>query len=252
MTVHGQADDAQIDDAQNDSAQNDAAETGPRSRPRALLIGLAVTALVLSGVLIGVLLTPDSARVAVPASNSVDVGFAQDMSVHHNQAIERSAMALGRSTDPVIRTLAFDVLTSQLSQVGTMQGWLTLWDRPYLPDGPTMTWMTGASSTGGHPMDMSASANDSGQDATSMPGMASTAELTALRRMNAEEFDGRYLQLLRRHHRGGIPMAEQGAANATVPAVAALAGSIASAQTAEVGQIDVLLSAHGVSPLPES
>ena len=181
MTVHGQADDAQIDDAQNDSAQNDAAETGPRSRPRALLIGLAVTALVLSGVLIGVLLTPDSARVAVPASNSVDVGFAQDMSVHHNQAIEMSAMALGRSTDPVIRTLAFDVLTSQQSQVGTMQGWLTLWDRPYLPDGPTMTWMTGASSTGGHPMDMSASANDSGQDATSMPGMASTAELTALR-----------------------------------------------------------------------
>lgn len=139
---------------------------------------------------------------AVPASNSVDVGFAQDMSVHHNQAIEMSAMALGRSTDPVIRTLAFDVLTSQQSQVGTMQGWLTLWDRPYLPDGPTMTWMTGASSTGGHPMDMSASANDSGQDATSMPGMASTAELTALRRMNAEEFDGRYLQLLRRHHRG--------------------------------------------------
>lgn len=125
MTVHGQADDAQIDDAQNDSAQNDAAETGPRSRPRALLIGLAVTALVLSGVLIGVLLTPDSARVAVPASNSVDVGFAQDMSVHHNQAIEMSAMALGRSTDPVIRTLAFDVLTSQQSQVGTMQGWLT-------------------------------------------------------------------------------------------------------------------------------
>jgi uncharacterized protein (DUF305 family) len=47
-------------------------------------------------------------------------------------------------------------------------------------------------------------------------------------------------------------MAEQGAANATVPAVAALAGSIASAQTAEVGQIVVLLSAHGVSPLPES
>ncbi len=34
--------------------------------------------------------------------------------------------------------------------------------------------------------------------------------------------------------------------------LSALAGSIASAQTAEVGQIDVLLSAHGVSPLPES
>ena len=101
-------------------------------------------------------------------------------------------------------------------------------------------------------MDMSGSADESGQGVMSMPGMASTAELTELRRMNGEEFDGRYLQLLRRHHRGGIPMAEYGAANATVPAVGTLAQSIASAQTAEVDQIDVLMSAHGVSPLSEN
>lgn len=243
MTVH---------DNEAGDAPDDAEEAGGRSGPSRLLIGLAATVLVLSGILVGVLLTPDGRGPAVPVSESVDVGFAQDMSVHHNQAIEMSAMALDRSTDPVVRALAYDVLTSQQSQIGTMQGWLALWDRSFLPAGPPMTWMTGGSSMPGHSMDMSGSADVRGRDVTSMPGMANTAELTALRGMNGEEFDGRYLQLLRRHHRGGIPMAEFGAENATVPAVATLAQSIASAQSAEVDQIDVLMSTHGVSPLPES
>ena len=228
-------------------------ESKGRSGPASgLLIGLAAIALTLVGMLVGVLIAPDDNQLAAPALESVDVGFAQDMSVHHNQAIEMSAMALDRSTDPAVRALAYDVLTSQQNQVGTMHGWLTLWDMSYLPTGSPMMWMTGGSAAGGHSMDMSGSADESGQGVMSMPGMASTAELTELRRMNGEEFDGRYLQLLRRHHRGGIPMAEYGAANATVPAVGTLAQSIASAQTAEVDQIDVLMSAHGVSPLSEN
>lgn len=220
--------------------------------PSRLFLGLGAIALVLSGIFVGVLITPDGSGLAVPASESVDVGFAQDMSVHHNQAIEMSAMALDRSTDPVVRALAYDVLTSQQSQVGTMQGWLALWDSPVLPAGPPMTWMTGDASTPSHTMDTSGSADESGQDMTSMPGMSTTAELTVLRAMSGEEFDGRYLQLLRRHHRGGIPMAEYGAANAAVPAVGTLAESIATAQRAEVDQIDALMSTHGVSPLPDS
>lgn len=242
MTVH--------DDTE--TAHDDTEDTERRSGPSRLLISLTAVALVLSGVLIGVLVSPNDTQPTAPASESVDVGFTQDMSVHHNQAIEMSAMALDRSADPIVRTLAYDVLTSQQSQVGTMQGWLTLWNRPLLPAGPPMMWMTGGSSAAGHSMDMSGSADESGRDVMSMPGMASTIELQTLRRMNGEEFDGRYLQLLRRHHQGGIPMAEDGAANATVPAVVALAQSIASAQTAEVNQIDVLMAAHGVSPLPES
>ena len=46
-------------------------------------------------------------------------------------------------------------------------------------------------------------------------------------------------------------MAEYGAANASVPAVSALAQSITATQSAEVDQIDVLMSAHGVDPLPD-
>lgn len=224
--------------AQPDTA---AAESGPGR----VLIALVAVALVLSGVLVGVLVLPTDTSPAAPASDSIEVGFAQDMSVHHNQAIEMSAIALDRSPDAVVRTLAYDVLTTQQSQVGAMQGWLALWDRPALPSGASMTWMTDSGSMAGHSMDTT----DAGP--MSMPGMASTAELQTLRRMSGEEFDGMYLQLLRRHHRGGIPMAEYGAAKASVPAVSTLAQSIFVTQTAEVDQIDVLMRAHGVDPLPE-
>jgi uncharacterized protein (DUF305 family) len=89
-------------------------ESKGRSGPASgLLIGLAAIALTLVGMLVGVLIAPDDNQLAAPALESVDVGFAQDMSVHHNQAIEMSAMALDRSTDPAVRALAYDVLTSQ-------------------------------------------------------------------------------------------------------------------------------------------
>ncbi|OZD70515.1 hypothetical protein CH263_06225 [Rhodococcus sp. 06-1059B-a] len=224
-----------------DAAHTPAAKSG--SSP--VFIAMVTVALVLSGVLIGVLISPTGRSTAAPAPNSVEVGFAQDMSVHHSQAIEMSAIALDRSPDAVVRNLAYDVLTTQQSQVGSMQGWLALWDRPALPSGASMAWMIDGGSMAGHSMDTT----DAG--AMSMPGMASAAELQTLRRMSGEEFDGMYLQLLRRHHRGGIPMAEYGAQNASVPAVTALARSITATQAAEVDQIDVLMSAHGVDPLPD-
>lgn len=37
-----------------------------------------------------------------------------------------SAMTLTNAADPAVRNLAYDVLTTQQSQIGTVQGWLTL------------------------------------------------------------------------------------------------------------------------------
>lgn len=232
------------------TADDHAVTLRPAHEPRRsrLLVALVGVALVLVGVLFGVWASPIGPGADPPAADSLEVGFAQDMSVHHNQAIEMSAMALDRSSDPIVRTLAYDVLTSQQSQVGMMQGWLALWGRPPVASTPPMLWMAADSSMAGHSM----SADMDGQPAMSMPGMASTQELQALRRMDGEGFDGRYLQLLRRHHQGGIPMATFGAANSTEPAVASLALTIASTQAAEIDQIDMLMAAHGVAPLPEN
>ena len=78
---------------------------------------------------------------ATPVAGSVDVGFAQDMTVHHNQAVEMAAIAIANAEDPMVRDLAYDILTTQQNQIGQMTGWLSLWNQPLLPTGDYMTWM---------------------------------------------------------------------------------------------------------------
>lgn len=226
--------------------------SGRLSGPTKATIGLFVLLALLLGVLLGTAveawLTGDAPP--PPAADSVDVGFAQDMSAHHAQAVEMSAMALSNAADPALRNLAYDVVTTQQSQIGTMQGWLTLWGRSLLRSGVPMSWMPAEpGATGRHSMsgmnDRTASSNSS-----AMPGMATTDELTELRRLTGPEFDIRYLQLLLRHHRGGIPMARYSAENATVPAVRSLAGQIAGTQQVESTAIEQLLAVRGAAPLP--
>ena len=57
----------------------------------------------------------------------MDVGFAQDMSVHHQQAVQMASWERDHTTDPALKQLAFDIETTQLQQIGRMQGWLGLW-----------------------------------------------------------------------------------------------------------------------------
>ncbi|MEV0856787.1 MULTISPECIES: DUF305 domain-containing protein [Nocardia] len=174
----------------------------------------------------------------------VDVGFAQDMATHHNQAVEMSATALEHAVDPAVRTLAFDVMTSQQSQLGMMRGWLMLWDQPMSAEQP-MRWMSRADSHAAgsdHPMPE--------QESMRMPGMATTEELAALRRARGTAFDTLYLQLLLRHHEGGLTMARAARDTATVPAVATLARQIDDAQTAESQALRDMLAQRGAPTLP--
>ncbi len=76
------------------------------------------------------------------------MGFAQDMSVHHSQAVDMASIALTKSTDNDVRTLAFDILTTQQNQLGQMQAWLTMWDQPLSKVGPYMEWMSSDSGSG--------------------------------------------------------------------------------------------------------
>ena len=94
-------------------------------------------------------------------------------------------------------------------------------------------------------------AADAGANAdTAMPGMASGAELTRLRSLTGSAFDVEFLQLMIRHHEGGRPMAQYGAAHAAVPAVRRLATTIADTQAAETQTLTAMLTARGGAPLP--
>lgn len=205
------------------------------SRPVKIALGaamlLAVGLLVASGAL--------SLRVSErDSADPVDVGFSQDMSVHHLQGVQMASLAREKSQDRLIRQLAFDIETTQLEQSGRMKGWLSLWNEPDLAPGNPMTWMAG-----GHDQHSS--------QPTSMPGMASKQDLDRLRSLDGPEFDAFFLQLMIRHHRGGAPMMQYAAENAEIPQVRNLAQQMLTAQSSETDAMMPMLAERGARPLPD-
>jgi len=227
-------------------------ETGTARAPaprwmRALVAGAAVLAVLLLGASLGMLVRLPGAGPAQPGATSVDLGFAQDMSVHHRQAVQMAAVAQERSSDPLIRVLAFDIEYTQLEQVGRMQGWLSLWNAAALPpSGRHMGWMTGTAGIAhGH-----GEGGEGSGGVQTMPGMASPAELEQLRSAEGSEFDVLFLQLMLRHHQGGTPMAEYAAQHAEIAQVRNLAEKIVTSQSAESQYLTELIRQHGAQPLP--
>ncbi|MGI5506434.1 DUF305 domain-containing protein [Lentzea sp. CA-135723] len=199
---------------------------------RTIVIAVSV-ALVLFGAAGGIALARAKPSPAEPTA--VDIGFAQDMAVHHLQAVQMANLAEGRSKDAAVRQVAFDIASGQLEQVGRMKGWLGMWgELEQAPAGESMAWMAsehdGMSGMGG-------------ATGGKMPGMATTQELARLRGLSGPEFDVLFLQLMTRHHQGGISMAAYAADKAVVPVVRGLASSIVASQKTEVDALkDMLLA----------
>ncbi|MGH3466929.1 MAG: DUF305 domain-containing protein, partial [Thermocrispum sp.] len=147
----------------------------PRPTPtwaRALVYTAAALALLLVGATVGLLIgrSESTTEATGTVPGKVDIGFCQDMSVHHRQAVEMGDVARLRGDSREVQVLGYDISSTQNGQVGRMQGWLTLWDAPAQAPGDLMTWMDG-----GHEHQLPAApAADSG---VPMPGMATEAEM---------------------------------------------------------------------------
>jgi uncharacterized protein (DUF305 family) len=224
----------------------DVAPASPPGRPRwlvATLVGIVAVAVVAASFALGTVTggRDTASEVPVPSDGSVDVGFARDMITHHQQAIEMAGVTRDGSTNPKVKLLAFDIETGQLAQVGQMQGWLQVWGKNPNNPGEPMSWMP-ASEHAGH----SGHADADGL----MPGMATPEEVDRLRSARGNDLDVLFLQLMIRHHQGGIPMAEYAAEHAAQPVVRDLADKMVKAQSAEVISMEKLLRELGGTPLP--
>jgi len=204
---------------------------------RAVLLAVVAVGLVLLGG--GLAVALGIGRTEDPTADSVDAGFSRDMARHHLQGVEMANLVAGRSQDPEVRTLAFDISSTQTNQAGRMQGWLTLWGLP-LSGGEPMAWMAGNGGHAGHDMEMGAL----------MPGMATEGELANLRSLSGPAFDVEFLRLMIRHHQGGKEMAQYAADHAGEAAVRDLARSILQSQTAETTLMAGMLAERGGTPLP--
>ncbi|MFH9689023.1 DUF305 domain-containing protein [Streptomyces sp. NPDC017413] len=192
------------------------------------------------------------ASVRVPGASSADAGFARDMAVHHQQAVEMSFIVRDRTDDEDVRRLAYDIANTQANQRGMLLGWLDLWELPKVAPGGElpMAWMagTGGHEHGGHGSGGTEAGSGAGADGVLMPGMASRSELARLGRLDGEEAEVFFLQLMTDHHKGGVDMAEACASLCTVPAEQRLARGMVEGQQSELGLMRDMLAERGASP----
>ncbi|QGG96276.1 DUF305 domain-containing protein [Actinomarinicola tropica] len=156
--------------------------------------------------------------------NQADIEFTRAMIVHHEQAIEMSALAEDRAEAEEVRGLATRIGEAQQPEIDRMQEWLEAWGEDAADAG------TGMDHDG---MEMG--------DGNSM-GMMSGDDMEQLEAANGPEFDRAFLEMMIEHHRGAIAMAQDVLTEGSHPAVLALADGIVSDQEAEVEEIERLLA----------
>lgn len=185
----------------------------------AVLVAFAVV--VLAALWLGTL-----GRPGAPGDGSAEAGFARDMAVHHAQAVEMAELVRFRTEDPGVRVLATDIALTQQAQIGQVRGWLEMWGLPVTGRQPAMAWM-------GQPAD------------GPMPGMATPAQVRAIRAAPPAQADVLFLQAMIPHHRAAIAMAQAVLARTDRREVRRLAEGIVAAQRSEIAGMEDLLRRKG-------
>lgn len=210
--------------------------------------GLRVLALICAAA-VGAL-TAVAAEHAAPTDRkvltSIDVGFAQDMTVHHQQAVTMSDMVV-QNASPEVLALADEIRFAQLREIGIMTGWLQVADEPLISSQP-MAWMHEPTSSE-HVTDMPMAMPNNAPE-TRMPGLASPHDLQLLQRATGRANETLFLQLMTRHHQGGIAMAAYVITHTHTQAVHDTAMYMVNEQLQELQLMSALLQDHGAAPLP--
>lgn len=159
-----------------------------------------------------------------PVEGSAETTFARAMAAHHAQAVEMALILRDRSADAELRQFALDITLTQQTQIGRMEGWLAVWGLAL--SGPA------------------AGAHDT------MPGMATQADVNALRALPIPEMETAFLQLMIRHHAGGVQMAQDVLRQTDRREVTQLAQAIVAAQQNEIDYMQSLLRTRGAALVP--
>ncbi|MBS4103804.1 DUF305 domain-containing protein, partial [Tsukamurella paurometabola] len=242
---------------------------------RSVRVAAAVVAVALAvviGVVIGkgVRAEPAAQQPGGPQRlSAADIGFAQDMMAHHQRALQMVEL-LRPDLSADIRGIATQIQLSQSREIGVLMGWLEVLGEPLQNPNP-MAWMTDASSAaaptttgggghGGHTMPIPADGSTSTSAAASaapsttvqhsMPGMATSEELTRLADATGVQQETLFLQLMLRHHQGGVDMAGYAQRKGDAPAVRQRATAMAKEQSDEISMMLMQLTARNASALP--
>ncbi|WP_329416922.1 DUF305 domain-containing protein [Streptomyces sp. NBC_00704] len=139
--------------------------------------------------------------------NTADVSYAQRMIQHHAQALKMTELVPDHARSGDVKRLALRIAAAQGPEIGAMKGWLTAHgEKP---------------ASGGH-------------DHTAMPGMATEAQLAALRAARGKAFDALFLSLMITHHEGALTMAAEVKAQGNNVQIEEMADDVIAQQTSEI------------------
>ncbi|VEG51084.1 putative lipoprotein [Mycolicibacterium aurum] len=154
--------------------------------------------------------------------NAADVTFASAMVPHHQQAIEMSTMALQRSVNPELITLANQIVATQQPEVNILNVLLVQWN-----ENPDIQADPGGA--------------DGGASAPSNPGKVDDATIAELESLRGPEFDTLWLQSMIGHHQGTVAMAKSEVSDGKNVDAIAIAKTIEAEQEAQIGQMTRML-----------
>lgn len=164
-------------------------------------------------------LSPAEAATAVPSptANAADITYAQNMVVHHRQAMDMSLLAPSRADSAKLKSLADRIQAAQGPEIQFMTTWLREQEQQ-VPD------------------------HHAAHDG--MPGMATPEQIEALKAAKGKDFDRMFLQLMINHHLGAIKMSEQVLTGGSHIRIEELANEISVEQTAEIRRMQEMQAAQ--------
>jgi uncharacterized protein (DUF305 family) len=202
--------------------------TGPRPPGRYSLVQLVVAGVACALLGAGVSRALDTGTASPTA---VDVGFAQDMIDHHDQAMSMSLKLMAKpDIDRVVWSFASEVLIFQRWETGILDTHLAEWGHERgAPDRVTMRWM------------------GMGVPVAQMPGMQPPQLMEELEAASGAEAARLFLTMMRDHHLGGVHMAEFAAEHADDGDIRDLAARMARNQRVEANEYSAQLVKLGGS-----
>lgn len=175
-------------------------------------------------------LTPATAATPPRKPSDADIVFMQGMIMHHNQAVEMTALLAVRGADPAVKEMGRRIAVSQTDEMRYMKQWLTERGFP-----TTMT-------VDGMPMDMPGM--DMSAMMPAMPGMLTPAQMATLKAASGPAFDHLFLTGMIQHHTGALTMVKDLFANPGAgqdPQLFDFASDVDNTQTAEIDIMKGLL-----------
>ena len=138
---------------------------------------------------------PPTTKGAPPQWSQADVEFMQGMIMHHEQAVEMTALIASHTENKEVRSLGARISSSQSDEIKFMQRWLAARGEAVSMAMPAGMSGMDTSSHSSAPMAMAL-----------MPGMLTAEQMEALRKAKGAEFDQLFLTGMIQHHNGALIM----------------------------------------------